>query len=211
MERSSTRYPDASARTRQARTLTDVPPDGFQLRDGLLTVEDEKEVLAKIESLEFERHPFRGVIPRRSIAFFGWDYRYAGRGVATGTPFPKWLESLRGICADAFQQEALVFDQAIVTHYPPGAGIGWHCDAPAFGATILGLSLLAPCSFRLRHGAMPLEYRVVLPPRSAYVLSGAARTAWQHHIPAVRSTRYSFTFRRVLQGGGDRRAGSLRS
>lgn len=33
--------------------------------------------------------------------------------------------------------------------------------------------------------------------RSGYVLSGAARSAWQHSIPAVAQERYSVTFRTV--------------
>jgi alkylated DNA repair dioxygenase AlkB len=31
-------------------------------------------------------------------------------------------------------------------------------------------------------------------PRSAYVLAGAARFAWQHSIPATTALRYSITF-----------------
>ncbi len=33
--------------------------------------------------------------------------------------------------------------------------------------------------------------------RSGYVLSGAARSVWQHSIPAVAQERYSVTFRTV--------------
>jgi alkylated DNA repair dioxygenase AlkB len=36
---------------------------------------------------------------------------------------------------------------------------------------------------------------VTLAPRSAYVLSGAARFQWQHSIPPTRALRYSITFR----------------
>jgi alkylated DNA repair dioxygenase AlkB len=34
-----------------------------------------------------------------------------------------------------------------------------------------------------------------LEPRSIYVMRGAARSQWQHSIPAVDETRYSITFR----------------
>jgi alkylated DNA repair dioxygenase AlkB len=33
--------------------------------------------------------------------------------------------------------------------------------------------------------------------RSAYVLAGAARSAWQHSVPAVKQERWSVTFRQV--------------
>jgi alkylated DNA repair dioxygenase AlkB len=36
---------------------------------------------------------------------------------------------------------------------------------------------------------------VTLEPRSAYMLTGDARTKWQHQIPPVKELRYSLTFR----------------
>jgi hypothetical protein len=36
---------------------------------------------------------------------------------------------------------------------------------------------------------------VTLQPRSGYLLSGAARYAWQHSIPPTKALRYSITFR----------------
>ncbi len=38
-------------------------------------------------------------------------------------------------------------------------------------------------------------WSVELAPRSVYVLSGRARSAWQHSIPDTKSLRYSVTFR----------------
>ena len=38
-------------------------------------------------------------------------------------------------------------------------------------------------------------WEVDLPPRSAYVLAGEARTKWQHSLPPTRGLRYSITFR----------------
>jgi len=39
-----------------------------------------------------------------------------------------------------------------------------------------------------------------LAPRSAYLLSGAWRSAWQHSIPAVAERRWSITLRTLAQG-----------
>jgi alkylated DNA repair dioxygenase AlkB len=36
-------------------------------------------------------------------------------------------------------------------------------------------------------------------PRSIYLLTGAARTEWEHSIPAVSELRYSITFRTLRQ------------
>ena len=84
----------------------------------------------------------------------------------------------------------------LVTRYPPGAGIGWHRDAPQFGE-VSGVSLLTACRMRFRRGR-PRAWEtaeLTLEPRSAYVLSGPARAQWQHHIPPVAQERWSMTFR----------------
>ncbi|HSJ76270.1 MAG TPA: hypothetical protein VK899_08835, partial [Gemmatimonadales bacterium] len=62
---------------------------------------------------------------------------------------------------------------------------------------VIGISLLSSCRFRFRRKAGPGWERVSLiaEPRSAYLLSGASRTEWEHSIPAVDSLRYSITFR----------------
>jgi alkylated DNA repair dioxygenase AlkB len=87
--------------------------------------------------------------------------------------------------------------QALVTEYAPGAGIGWHRDKAMFG-DVIGLSLLSPCIFRLRRRAGPRRWErasVTAEPRSAYLLRGASRTEWEHSIPPVAELRYSITFR----------------
>jgi alkylated DNA repair dioxygenase AlkB len=84
----------------------------------------------------------------------------------------------------------------LITEYPPGAGIGWHRDRSVFGDTI-GISLLAPGRLRFRRRADGKWQRLSLiaEPGSIYLLRGAARSAWEHSIPAVERTRYSITMR----------------
>jgi alkylated DNA repair protein (DNA oxidative demethylase) len=66
-----------------------------------------------------------------------------------------------------------------------------------FGAKVVGVSLASSCRMRFQRGkgAARQVAEVTLEPRSAYVLSGAARYAWQHSIPPTRALRYSITFR----------------
>ncbi len=83
-----------------------------------------------------------------------------------------------------------------MTRYAPGAGIGWHRDAPRFGE-LGGISLLTACRMRFRCGR-PRAWQtaeLTLESRSACVLSGPARTQCQHQIPAVTQERWSMTFR----------------
>ena len=64
-------------------------------------------------------------------------------------------------------------------------------------ALVVGVSLGAACPLRLRRrvGAAFERATLTLEPRSAYLLSGAARTEWEHSIPPVAAHRYSITFR----------------
>jgi DNA oxidative demethylase len=83
-----------------------------------------------------------------------------------------------------------------VQRYPPGSTVGWHRDAPMFGH-VVGVSLGSSCRMRFRRGKGDKREgpELTLEPRSAYVLSGAARWSWQHSIPPVKSERHSITFR----------------
>jgi alkylated DNA repair dioxygenase AlkB len=91
----------------------------------------------------------------------------------------------------------------MVTEYSPGAGIGWHRDAPQFD-TVIGISLVAACRMRFQRGAGATRQTraAVLDPRSAYVLAGEVRWQWQHCIPAVKALRYSITFRTLRRPPG---------
>lgn len=86
--------------------------------------------------------------------------------------------------------------QALVTEYPPGAGIGWHRDRPEYGK-VIGLSFASNCVLRFRRPIVGGRRRAsqALCPGSAYLLDGSARDAWQHSITPGDQLRYSVTFR----------------
>jgi alkylated DNA repair dioxygenase AlkB len=174
----------------------DAPPDGLRFEEDVLGEEEERTIVAVLEGVDFRDVTMRGQTARRTVRHFGLDYDYESYRLTPADPLPAALGPVRDRCADlaAVAPEALA--QILVTRYPPGATIGWHRDAPMFGL-VVGVSLLAACRLRLQRGQGE-ERRVfdlALPPRSAYVLDGPARTAWQHSIPAVPSLRYSITFR----------------
>jgi len=86
--------------------------------------------------------------------------------------------------------------QVLLTEYKAGVQIGWHKDRSVFGE-VVGISLVSTCTFRLRRkvGTKWERVSIVAEPRSAYLLSGPARTEWEHSIPGVEALRYSITFR----------------
>lgn len=182
-------------------------PPGLRYWPDAFDAAHEAALVARLESLDFEEVRMRGAVARRRVLHFGLRYAYESGGVAPGDPLPDWLGPLRARAGELAGVAPEALGEVLVTRYPPGAGIGWHRDAPAF-EIVVGFSLLAPCTLRLRRerDGERVEHRLALAPRSAYVLAGAARWQWQHHVPPVGETRYSITFRTLRPVTGSARA-----
>jgi len=176
--------------------MTAVLPEGLTYTPDFVTPEEERELIATLETMEFREVTMRGQTARRVVRHFGLDYDYESRTPLPGEPIPAWLEPVRAKAAAfaGFEPEELV--EILVQRYPPGATIGWHRDAPAFG-TVVGVSLLGSCRLRFQRGTGERRrvWEITLPPRSGYVLAGEARRSWQHSIPPTKELRYSITFR----------------
>ena len=89
----------------------------------------------------------------------------------------------------------------LVTEYGPEAGIGWHRDKAVFGQ-VVGVSLLSRCVFRMRRLVSKKKWErvnMIAEPRSAYHLSGPARSDWEHSILPMDALRYSITFRNMRE------------
>lgn len=141
---------------------------------------------------------FRGVVARRRMLCFGWDYVTTGRGLRETTPLPVPMLRLRDAAARcAGLADADDLQQLIISDYPPAAGIGVHIDAPVFGEPILGISLGGAARMRFSRKGQPNQ-TLLLPSGTLYVLGGEARWQWFHQIMPVAAQRYSFTFRKVV-------------
>ena len=174
----------------------DVMPPGFRYAPEFLTAAEEAELVAHVERTEWSAVRMHGVVAKRRVAHYGIRYAYEGRQTEEGPPIPEYLLGVRGRLAAWAEVEADALVEALVTEYGPGAGIGWHRDAPMFGI-VVAVSLVAGVRMRFRSIQDPGGPKIdkVLEPRSAYLLSGSARWQWQHHIPPVKELRYSVTFR----------------
>ncbi|MBA2536085.1 MAG: alpha-ketoglutarate-dependent dioxygenase AlkB [Actinobacteria bacterium] len=183
----------------RARTVVE-QPEGLVFRRGFLSEDEEHELLAAIGPLEFRTTTMRGQTARRTVRHYGYDYDYESYGkLVRGQPLPDWLTVIRNRGASFAGVDPDDLVQALVSRYPPDAPIGWHRDAPMFGVKIVGVSLRAASRMCFQRTVSGLRHvlELELPPRSAYVLAGAARSAWQHSIPPVKELRYSITFRRL--------------
>jgi alkylated DNA repair dioxygenase AlkB len=177
-------------------------PDGFRYQHEFITPEEEAALVDEIARVEFSTFEMRGVVARRRVAFFGHSYD-AGRA---SPPLPPFLSPLRHRIARWARAGPDAFAMALINEYPPGAPIGWHRDAPQYGI-VAGVSLLSSCRMRLRPYISPglltqtpgqrrtATHEILLERRSAYVMTGEARSAFEHQIPPVTALRYSITFR----------------
>jgi alkylated DNA repair dioxygenase AlkB len=172
-------------------------PPGFTYRPSFLTPGDEQALLAEIETYPFHEVRMHGQVARRTVIHFGWDYDYEGWKIHPTTPPSPLLRALADRCAAAADIPPDSLQQFLIARYPPGATIGWHRDAPMFGTPVLGISLLSPCTMKLRRkvGETYEIEKQLLEPRSLYLLDGEARTKWQHSIPPIKELRYSISMR----------------
>jgi alkylated DNA repair dioxygenase AlkB len=174
-------------------------PQGFQYRDEAIAAEREHALVAQFEKLPLRPFEFHGYLGKRRVASFGYRYDYAGRQVRESLALPDFLVELRETAAAFAQVAPRGLDQALVTEYAPGAGIGWHRDKPMFGQ-VVAFSFLSACTLRFRrcNGTRWERRSHRLAPRSAYILDGEARWDWEHSIPQGDALRYSVTFRNLL-------------
>ena len=188
-------------RTAMSLFGADLPP-GFSHRDNFISTAEEAELVSHIDRVEFSTFEMRGVVARRRVAFFGASY---DRADSPSPPIPEFLFPIRDRLAAWAEVDPQAFAMALINEYRPGTPIGWHRDAPQYDI-IAGVSLLSACRMRLRPYISPSQaaaqktrrkttHEIELLPRSAYVIRGEARSAFEHSIPEVASLRYSITLR----------------
>jgi alkylated DNA repair dioxygenase AlkB len=176
-------------------------PQGFKYQSDFLSREEEHSLLQHIKNLPFREFEFHGFTGKRRVVSFGWRYDFNGGGLTKTEDMPEFLSGARARAENFAAIGSRDLQQVLITEYSPGAAIGWHKDRSVFG-DVVGISLLSPCTFRLRlkAGGRWERRNFTAEPRSVYLLRGPSRTEWEHSIPGVDSLRYSLTFRNVLEG-----------
>lgn len=176
--------------------------EGLTYMPGFLTEAEEAALLSHIAEMPLREARYKAYTARRRIASFGTQYDFDDNRLLPGPPVPDALQPLRCKVAAWLQVPPDAFVNVLVAEYTPGTPLGWHRDVPQFEC-IVGVSLASACRMRLRPYPPPSDARarradvltLELEPRSAYILRGPARWAWQHSIPPTPALRYSITFR----------------
>ena len=171
-------------------------PEGLRYAPELIASAEERALVHKMAELPFKEFEFQGFLGKRRVVSFGWRYDFNGGGMKQADPIPAFLMPVREAAARFADLKAEQLQHVLLTEYQPGATIGWHKDRPNF-EDVIGISLLAPCPFRLRRkrGSRWERYTFTAEPKSVYLLRGPSRTEWEHSIPALDALRYSITFR----------------
>ena len=177
-----------------------VLPEGFRYAANVVPQEMQGMLLGEIPNLPFRAFDFHGFEGKRRVVSYGWKYDFDSASLRKADDIPAFLLPLRDCAADFAGLASERLQQVLVSEYDVGAPIGWHRDKAVFGI-VVGVSLRAPCTFRLRRkvGVKWERVSIAAEPGSVYVLSGPARTLWEHSIPPVAELRYSITFRELCE------------
>jgi alkylated DNA repair dioxygenase AlkB len=175
-------------------------PDGFRYAPDLIDAATEARLVEAFAELPFKEFEFHGFLGKRRVVSFGTRYDFNSGALLKAEPLPAFLESLRERAAGFAGLAPQSLAHALVTEYRPGTTIGWHRDRPHYD-DVIGVSLVSPCTFRMRRKRAPGFERASLrlDPRSVYLLRGPSREEWEHSIPARDALRYSVTFRSLRQ------------
>lgn len=173
-------------------------PEGFRYTPELISREMERALIDEVRALPLREFEFHGYKGKRRVISFGWRYDFGDRELNRADDMPPFLLELRDLAASFAAVAPQALQHVLVTEYSPGAPIGWHRDKAVFG-DVIGISLLSPCTFRLRRrqGDAWERTSIIAEPRSAYLLRGPSRTEWEHSIPPVDELRYSITYRNL--------------
>lgn len=174
-------------------------PEGMRYVPGFLAPAEEESLVALAQSLPLAEMNYKGYTARRRVASYGGSYDFDANRLREAHALPPSLEPLRARVAEWLGVAPGAFTQVLVAEYRPGTPLGWHRDVPDF-EDIVGVSLLGEATMRLRPYP-PRDpkkgdvLKLLLEPRSIYLLRGAARWGWQHSVAATPALRYSITFR----------------
>lgn len=180
-------------------------PEGMRYEREFLTPAEEESLLAVVQSLPLAEMNYKGYTARRRVASYGGSYDFDAKRLRQAQALPRALEPLRDKVAGWLGSAPGAFTQVLVAEYRPGTPLGWHRDVPDF-EDVVGVSLLGEATMRLRPYP-PRDpkkgdvLKLLLEPRSIYLLRGAARWGWQHSVAATPALRYSITFRTARRHG----------
>jgi alkylated DNA repair dioxygenase AlkB len=171
-------------------------PEGLRYRPDFITAGEERALIDGLASLPLAPFQFGAFEGKRRVASYGFRYDFSDQRLHEAQAIPEFIQPFVARAERFAGLETGAVRHVLFTEYATGAGIGWHRDKAAFDI-VLGVSLGSACPFRFgrRHGSRWKRHSLEAAPRSIYLLSGEARSVWEHSIAPVTAPRWSITFR----------------
>src|SRR5215212_8255680 len=100
-----------------ARTVPAPLPAGFRYLPDFLSAEEERVLVKRIARLAFETVEMRGMVAKRRVLHYGWQYGYESWALSPGLTIPDWLLPLRERVAALLGVPAVKIEEALVSRY----------------------------------------------------------------------------------------------
>lgn len=186
-----------------SETLLVHPPSDIKIYPELISEAEEQDLLAEIAKLDLKQVHLNGVLARRKSIALQAESPFIAGFTRAAERLPLFLEPILPRVARIMRVKPSEIAEIQITHYPNGAGIGWHHDSDVFGEVLAGITLMSGCRMKFRHevGSQYEVFKAEVPQRSAYVMAGEARWDWQHTIASHQTPRMAITFRTLVPPG----------
>jgi hypothetical protein len=163
-------------------------PEGLEYCSGLVMPEEEAELIARFQVLDFQFFEFHGSFGNRRCVAFRSHYDFAERQVRQAQDVPDFLLPLRDRAA-ALPVSTRALEHA--RHRIQPRRRDWLAPRPTGIRRRDRVSLAAPCRFRLRRkqgrrGSAPRWRRV------SYLPRGPVRRDWKQHPPVAHFSVVTF-------------------
>lgn len=181
--------------------ISPVLPPGFSYSPAFISREEEEILLKAIDKIDLKNMKFHEYEAKRKVMSFGRGWSFTEQQLKEGAPIPEDFNFLIERIASYANIPVTAIVQFLVTEYPVDSVINWHRDAPPF-KIIAGVSLLSDITFKLRPQQKEKQTKantisLNVAARSLYIMTGEAKTNWQHCTAPAKKVRYSLTCRTI--------------
>jgi hypothetical protein len=98
-------------------------PQGFEYQPDWLSQAEEQSLLDQFTTLSFSEVRMHGVVAKRRVKHFGWDYGYESWRIMPTEPIPEWLLPLRARAASLIAVAPASLEEVLITRWSRELGL----------------------------------------------------------------------------------------
>ena len=96
------------------------PPKGFVFQSDFLSLQEERDLIAFIQTLNFKKFQFYVVTAKRRVIHFGLHYAFTSRALSPAPALPAVFQPIPEKAATFTGIDPADFSETLVTEYQPG-------------------------------------------------------------------------------------------